>query len=113
MNYKEKIKDLRSKTVLMPETFAKYGLELESVGFSGLDKDEFTVLIEVASKKASKLKQSIDIKANLYDETGQIIASESCTAYEDYFDGYDTFSISFDEPDVLERVQKIRLYATR
>lgn len=113
MNYKEKIKDLRSKTVLMPETFAKYGLEIESVGFAGLDEDRFTVLVEVTSKKGSKLKQNIDIKANLYDETGQIIASEDSTAFEDFFDGYDTFSITFDEPDILERVQKIRLYAAR
>ena len=59
------------------------------------------------------LKQNIDIKANLYDETGQIIASEDSTAFEDFFDGYDTFSITFDEPDILERVQKIRLYAAR
>ena len=113
MNYKTKINDLRNKTVLMPETFEKYGLEVESVGFSGLEKDSFYVLVEVTSKKPSAIKETIKIKVNLYDETGQIIAVEDCLIFEDDFDGYDTFSIGFNEPDILARVQKIRLYATR
>lgn len=113
MDYKTKIEDLRSKTVLMPETFKKYGLEIESVGFSGLEEDSFYVLVEVSSNKRSALKETIKIKVNLYDETGQIIAAEDCLIFEDDFDGYDTFSIVFNEPDILARVQKIRLYATR
>ena len=113
MDYKAKIKDLRTKTVLMPETFKKFGLEIESVGFSGLEEDGFYVLVEISSNNRSSLKETIKIKVNLYDETGQIIAVEECLIFEDDFDGYDTFSISFDEPDILARVQKIRLYATR
>lgn len=113
MDYKEKINELRGKTVLLPETFEKYGLNVEAVGFSEIEKNNFTILVEVVAKKASGLKEDIEIKANAYDEEGQIIASEHEIVFADDFDGINTYSIYMQETDILERVQKIRLYATR
>lgn len=113
MDYKQQLDELRSKTVLLPETFEKYGLDVEAVGFSEIEKNSFTILVEVVAKTTSGLMDDIEIKANAYDESGQIITSEDVLVYADDFDGINTYSIYITEDGILDRVQKIRLYATR
>lgn len=113
MKFKQQIKELREKTVLLPETFEKYGLVVESIGFSEIEEDSFNVLVEIVSKKATGIKEDIYIKVNSYDEEGQLFAMAEATLYESSFDGYDTLSLFLHEPEVLNRVQKLRLYATR
>lgn len=113
MDYRQELKKLRSKTVLLPDTFAKYGLNVEAVGFSEIQENSFNVLIEVTSKKLSKLKSDIEIIVNAYDEDGQLIVSDYNTLYEEEFDGIDTLSFDISEESILERVSKIKLYAKR
>ena len=113
MDYQQQLNDLRNKTVLLPETFEKYGLNVDAVGFSDIDKNSFIILIEVIATTRSGLKEDIEIKVNMYDEGGQIITSETACVNAEDFDGINTYSVYADETGLLERVQKIRIYATR
>ena len=110
MNYEAKVKTLREKTTLLPDTFESFGITIESIGFSGIDDDMFDIILEVSGKL--KRLENIDIKANLYDKEGNIIATESVWLNSEKDRGYDSFTMLIDEPDIVERTEKIRLFAT-
>lgn len=105
------VKELRKNIDILDGTFEKYGLEVLSVGISGVDEDgNFMVIVEVLKKDQEKLKDIEVIKANCYDEEG-IICTGLANVFADNFSGYDTFEIHFfDEDNLIYRANKIRVF---
>ena len=115
MSYESNLKNLRLKTTLLPETFKQFGLNVEGVGFSGLEKDQMEILVELAALPGEKVHSSEDyitIKVNLYDEEGHLIAADESDIDVNKFSGYDTLKMFIMENSIVKRTSKIRLYAT-
>lgn len=68
--------------------------------------------MEIGSKNDEGLNCDVDLHINLYDDMGEIIASEENSLYEDDFIGYDTLVFQFYN-DELDRAVSARIFATK
>jgi hypothetical protein len=94
-------------------------LNLSILGYSYLVGDGYmiTLVLEFAAIEGSSLHLPDDnwgcyIKANVYDESGTIMATETTVVQKDSFTGYDTASILFYVTDIGLYADRVRIFAT-
>ncbi|MGV8083639.1 MAG: hypothetical protein AB2L09_08435 [Coriobacteriia bacterium] len=110
---------LKGRTEIVEPMFAQFNLRLVGHSFKiGKNNYWLSLLFEIAALDGTSLRVSEDscgvlVKANLYDESGGILDSSSCSVSLDGFSGYDTDEIMFCNDGIALAADRVRLFAVR
>ena len=116
MSYRNAAVELNKNIQIMESTFEANNLQVLGTACKPYadDDGDLILYIEVASISGSKIKNSVQIKVNLYNKDNSLYMSKSTWVSEDKFSGYDTFEIQcYDSSHTLDIAVKGRLYVTR
>ena len=110
---------LREHTEIIEAMFTQVNLRL--VGHSyriHCDNYAIELIYEVAAVDGTRLAVAEDqcgvmIKANLYDEAGNILDTAEKAIYSDNFEGYDTDTMHFFTDGVALAADKVRIFAVK
>lgn len=109
-------KELKKHIEIMESTFAANNLQVINVGCKPASDDDgdLEVYVELASINGSAIPCTLDIKINLYDESGDLYMTEDTTLFLNRFNGYDTVKIYCqDDSHTLEKAVKGRLFVVK
>lgn len=112
----EKLKELRTITFAMEETFEKEGYKFLNITYMNGDHDSLNIILEMSSLwniPFEDADESYSSSFNLvfYDEDGSYITSKKCDFYLGQFDLSDYFHLEFHIDSLpYQMIKSIRLY---
>ena len=94
-------------------TFQFFQIDVQSYGIQDVDKENkqsFCVLLEIMN---GKFNCNLEFIVNCYDELGTIIYSNEKTVFIKRYIGYDTLKFWFNDSNLIDRTNKIRIFVTK
>ncbi len=101
---------LKNNVSIVPETFEQFGLCLEDVGISFITLNHLKIFCELRSKQSGSNIKPFFIKANIYDQQDNIIATDKGGNLDGKFMGYDTIEVNIYENNIQQIAKKIKIY---
>lgn len=105
--YDELAKKLKDNTEVMESTFRSKNLQVESFNIRADSDGSCKFIVEIVG---GRLRESVEVKVNLYTDDGDIYSMESGYLNES-FSGFDTILVYFSEEETIDKVVKARIYA--
>ena len=95
------------------KTFQFFQIIVQPYGIQEVDKgstQSFYMLLEIMD---GKFNCNLDFIVNCYDELGTIIYSNEKTVFIKRYIGYDTLKFWFNDTNLIDRTNKIRIFVTK
>lgn len=109
------LRELRKNTEVLDATFERAGIQViqQSWQVTGGIEGGLSCYVEVTGDLDKIPDKYVTIKANLYDENGEIVKMHFSTIGKETFTGYETKEIMFYDEGILFRSCKARIFAVR
>lgn len=109
-------RELKKNTDVMDQTFRNLNLQVLQFTYQAYSDEnaDCRLFIEIATLDGNEIPQSATIRANLYDENGELFDSDYTPIIKNDFSGYDTFKISFTNNErTLYEAKTARIYMSK
>ena len=116
MFYRNAAKELCKHIHVLDNTFEANNLQVLGKSCKAFSEEngDLYIFVEFAAISGSSIENTVKIKANLYDNDGQLYMTNSELIWNDKFSGYDTIRlVCYDNGHVLDNTSKIRLYCVK
>ena len=113
MNTVNDVDRLYNAIEINEKTFQFFQIDVQSYGIQDVDKENkqsFCVLLEIMN---GKFNCNLEFIVNCYDELGTIIYSNEKTVFIKRYIGYDTLKFWFNDSNLIDRTNKIRIFVTK
>lgn len=108
--------ELKKNIDIIQTTFEKFGLEVLNVGLEFQDMfggKGIKFYIEILGNENLESSEAYNVKVNVYDKDGGLIAMGSNPFRTDVFSGFDTIVVTVFNETIWQEAVKARVYLTK
>ncbi len=107
------LRELRKNTEVLDITFERAGLQVIKQSWQVIEDGGLSCYVEITGDPDKIQDNYVTIKANVYDENGEILKMDYALIEIRTFTGYETKAIEIYDEGILFRSCKARIFAVR